>query len=166
MHWTWESRPYPSPALKSFAKRCRPGNLPPRIDHRERLYGGQLIERRKPGGVLHRCVEAMAQLLDRSSCPRAGAGEVHQWVGCTDGLDAPHEHRVPVAADLLAQQPTFVGCGRLRDEVVSGAAEALLDAVLAEQSAEFGAQVAAVLGVHQGTPFVLAASSMSRSSST
>ena len=71
-----------------------------------------------------------------------------------------------VPADLLSKEATFVDGRGLRDAVASGAAEALLDAVLAQQCAEFGAQVAAVLGVHQGMSFALAASSMSSRSST
>jgi hypothetical protein len=89
--------------------------------------------------VRDRNIEPVTELLGWTTSSGAGPFEIHPWVGGTNGLSAPQQGRVPVATDLLTQLPTFVGCRRLRDGVAPRATEALLDPVLAQQGAEFGA---------------------------
>jgi hypothetical protein len=111
--------------------------LPPGLDRGERLLGCELLTRCQAGGGGVECLgETVTEFLGRSAGASAGAVATDARVGGSDRLEAPGQHTVAVAADLLAEFLTLFDGGRLGHGVNAGAAEPLLDAVLAEEGAE------------------------------
>lgn len=150
-----------------LAERGGPGRLSPGLDGCEVLLGDEFLPRGVASGRGGQCFgESVAQVFGGTTAASGGAVEVDAWIRGAHRLETPRENALAVAADLVAELlPLFDG-GGFGDGVDALAAEALLDAVLAEQDAERVAELAAVLAVHQGRSLDQAASSMSSSSST
>ena len=134
-----------------FAEGRGAGGPAPGVDQGEVLAGGELLHgRERRRGVGDGLVKAVAEFLGGSAGPARRAREVELGAHRGDGLVAPDEDALAVAADLLPGLFTL-GCGGGLDVVGAGAADASLDSDQAQQGAERLAELSAVLAVGHGS---------------